>query len=62
MTSGKSVECFGSTATRMIGVAIALTSVNGGQAKVVDRVALFKIYCSKLPAPDKKNKIKYVLQ
>jgi len=58
MTSGKSVEYFGSTATLMIGVAMALISVNGGQAKVVDRVALFKIYCSKLPAPGKKNMIK----
>lgn len=55
MTSGKSVECFGSTATLMIGVAMALISVNGGQARVVDKVALFKIYCSKLPAPGKNN-------
>jgi len=39
----------------MIGVAIALISVNGGQARVVDKVALFKMYCSKLPAP-----IKYI--
>lgn len=48
--------CFGSIATLIIGVAIALISVNGGQAKVVDNVALFKIYCSKLPAPTKLTK------
>jgi len=55
MTSGKSVEYFGSTATLMMGVAMALISANGGQARVEDRVALFKIYCSKLPAPGKKK-------
>lgn len=64
INSGRSVEYFGSTATRMIGVAIALISVKGGQNKVVDKVALFKIYCSKLPAPWKKkfkksNKLRY---
>lgn len=62
ITSGNSDECFGSTATRIIGVAIAFISVNGGQAKVVDKVALFKIYCSKLPAPKKTIKIKNMYQ
>lgn len=50
-------ECFDSTATLMIGVAIALISVNGGQVKVVEKVALFKIFCSILPAPNKESLI-----
>lgn len=47
--------CWGSMATRTMGVASKLSGVKGGQAGLVDRVADFKTHSSRPPIPDRKR-------
>lgn len=48
--------CFGSTATRTIGVASKLRGMNGGHAGDVDNVADLRTNSSKPPMPNKMTK------